>query len=253
MADDDKTNEVTEAHIPDGNLTKNTEEHQPGTTGWDKASVIIQGIGALVIVFSIITLILGVNQFKTQQSDSAMQTQDQEYQATLVGYLDAMSNLLLVHDLSASQPVDEVRVLAQSRTYEAVRNLDGSRKGTLVRFLWEAGLININGMPPISRPIISLNGADLRDTDLSGIDLSSASYCVSRAIVINCAATKNNIDLSDANLSGAILSGADLQGATYNTIQMIVNDAQGNPLTLEPTQWPQGFDPKAAGAICIDC
>lgn len=219
MTTNDKTKEVAVAHTADGNLTKNTEEHQPGKTGWDKASVIIQGIGALAIVVSIVTLLVGVNQFKTQQLDSAhmqatqvavsaMQSRDQQRQATLDGYLNDMSNWLLLYHLSTSNPRDEVRVLAQSRTYEAVRNLDGARKGTLVRFLWEAGLIN--GIPPI----INLSGADLRDTILGG-DLSGLSFCANSS---GCAAAQNDVNLSGAdliraNLSGAILSGADLSGA----------------------------------------
>jgi Pentapeptide repeats (8 copies) len=238
----------------DEQLKSTSNEYSSKKTRIEKFSLISQGIGALAtpltIVFAIISLIVSVNQFKMQQAASTMQSLDQQHQATLVGYLDDMSNFLLVNKLSASKRGDEVQELAQARTYEAVRNLDGTRKGTLVRFLWEAGLIN--GMTPI----ISLSGADLSGAILDG-DLSGANFCVSRGTVIkNCVATKNDINLSGANLIGADLSGAslsdaDLQGATYNTYPMNVTDAQGNSETLGPTQWPQGFDPK--GAICVDC
>jgi uncharacterized protein YjbI with pentapeptide repeats len=49
------------------------------------------------------------------------------------------------------------------------------------------------------------------------------------------------VNLIGANLSGADLTGADLdcavlQGALYD----------------KTTQWPEGFDPLSAGAICQD-
>jgi uncharacterized protein YjbI with pentapeptide repeats len=55
-----------------------------------------------------------------------------------------------------------------------------NRKGVLLQFLHEAGLITKN------KTIIDLRRGDLREADLSGVDLSGA-------------------DLSGANLSGALL------------------------------------------------
>lgn len=95
----------------------------------------------------------------------------------------------------------------------------------------------------------NLSGASLDLSDLSCADLSDANLSKAKL---------NSANLSDAILNGADLFGADLsgtnlQGARYNTKPMKWKDAQGNPLTLEPTKWPQGYDPKAAGAICVDC
>jgi uncharacterized protein YjbI with pentapeptide repeats len=75
-----------------------------------------------------------------------------------------------------------------------------------------------------------LRGADLRDADLSDADLRGA-------------------DLSDADLDGAIL-----QGAKYNTKKIQEKDGQGKLVTIEPTQWPQKFNPsdKKLGLICVD-
>jgi len=214
----------------------------------------------IAIVVSIATLIVGGIEFYIQQQQAQQQALDQEHQATLDGYLDDMSNLLLMSGLRTAKQGSEVQVLTQARTYEAVRNLDGARKGTLVRFLWEAGLLNG------SQSIISLNGADLSSTDLSGTNVSSTnasgiSSCAS--ITENCAAAQNDVNLSDAilsganlsgaNLSGANLSGVNLLGATYNTKPMQVKDAQGNSVTLGPTQWPQGFNPQVERATCLDC
>ena len=87
-----------------------------------------------------------------------------------------------------------------------------------------------------------LGGADLGGADLSGADLGRA-------------------DLSGADLSRADLEDANLQGAKYTTKTIQVKyangqpatDSQGNPIIIYPTRWPKGFDPKAAGAICVDC
>jgi len=260
-------------------------------------------IGTIVAaIVAVSGFLFGVYQFNTQQQSAsqnavqqqqltreqeaanAAQTLDQQRQATLDTYLDRMSDLLLISNLAVSKPEDPVRVIAKARTLTAVRNLDLRRKGTLIRFLWEAGLISG------SRPVISLYGADLSGADftkaeliganLSGANLSGAKFTnadlsgVNTSLIVNCAASspcgKNFVgaaDLSGANLSGANLSGAHLEGAnlsganlsgavlhgaTYNTKTVQVNDAQGNPLTLQPTQWPKGFHPPA-GAICDDC
>jgi Pentapeptide repeats (8 copies) len=259
----------------------------------------------LSIFIAAVTLLWSVYQFNAQQqsdSQKAVQQQtanqqqvlDQQHQTTLDTYLDRMSDLLLTSHLAASKPGDEVRALAEARTYTAVRNLDGARKGTLVRFLLEAGLIS-RRQPIISVPYADLSGvifigADLSGANLEGTNLSGANFTgadLSEAIFANADLSGANLsgaiftgaDLSGANLEGTNLSGvyassipdtcacyqpsllnggatlsmADLHGATYNTKPIQVKDVQGNPLTLEPTQWPQGFDPMSAGLNCVDC
>jgi len=172
------------------------------------------------ILIAAVTLLVSVQQFNGQQLDnahmqatqvaaSAAQALDQQRQATLDTYLDRMSDLLLTDGLGTASPVRNALALAEARTYAAVRNLDGNRKGILVRFLLTAGLLSG------SKPIISM---------------------------------------SDADLSNATnLNTADLSRAEYNTKPMQVKNAQVNSVTLGPTQWPQGFDPQAKGAICVDC
>ena len=76
----------------------------------------------------------------------------------------------------------EVQTLAQARTLAVLTRLYGERRGTLVRFLYDAGLIS----PDF--PVIDLYGADLREASLSGATLAGA------------------------NLSGFGLSGATLGG-----------------------------------------
>ena len=82
-----------------------------------------------------------------------------------------------------------------------------------------------------------LNGADLRGsklqrTGLQGVDLSGALL--------------DEADLSGANLSSANLCQADLELADLRGIKL-----EGT-IYNNKTVWPDGFDPKAAGAINVD-
>jgi hypothetical protein len=104
-------------------------------------------------------------------------------------YLDRMSELLLDQNLHDPKAGSGVRELARAQTLTALRSLDPFRKGVLVQFLYESGLISNE------HPVVDLTGADLSNVDLSRVTLSNA-------------------NLSGANLSGANLFGANLSNAT---------------------------------------
>ena len=125
-----------------------------------------------------------------------------------------------------------VRKIARVRTLRVLPLLDNERKRNVIQFLYESSLINKNNT------IIHLNEADLRNASLDEAQLKEANL--------------SGAKLMGANLSKAILEGANLHGAKYNTKTIHSKDAQGNPLTLEPTQWPQVFDLVSAGLICVD-
>ncbi len=96
--------------------------------------------------------------------------------------------------------------------------------------------------------------ANLTEAKLWGADLTNAKLCTTP----HDGANLSKANLTEAKLWGADLryvnlNGAELQRAKYNTKVMQEKDEQGNPITIQPTQWPQGFDPQAAGAICVDC
>jgi uncharacterized protein YjbI with pentapeptide repeats len=107
--------------------------------------------------------------------------------AALEAYLDRMGELL-ERNVRASQKGDDVRVSARARTIETLSRLDANRKASVLRFLYEANLIDK------SSGVVDLDGGDLRGADLYGFKLANA-------------------DLSGANLSGANLTLADLTGA----------------------------------------
>ncbi len=110
----------------------------------------------------------------------------------LQAYFDRIAELLLEAQLRASQPDAQAREVARVRTLTVLRRLDGTRKGILLRFLYDSELVKRD-------PAIRLVEADLREAGLSGADLPEVNLVES--------------DLSRAGLSGANLSGADLSGA----------------------------------------
>jgi hypothetical protein len=120
--------------------------------------VIVQAIAPLAIVVSIAGLWVGAKQFNEQQKATAAQTLDQQRQATLSGYLDQMSNLVPKNNLTKSKVGAPVRAIAVALTDTASRNLDGTRKGTLIRYLWQARLID-GPHPVVSLFQINLSGS----------------------------------------------------------------------------------------------
>jgi len=177
----------------------------------------------LLIVPALIPLAVagfGIIQFASQQRAEDQRAQ----QSTLQAYFDQMSHLLLEKDLRNSEADNDVRTLARARTLTVLETLDSDRKGRLVQFLYEAGLINKE------KPIIDLtganaaeanlsgavlNGADLSGADLSGAELSGAQLIEAKLgcdppAIWSPRNSKSCTDLSDADLSDAILNGANL-------------------------------------------
>jgi uncharacterized protein YjbI with pentapeptide repeats len=149
-------------------------------------------------------------EIEEQHADSKRQLEEQRTQdAVLQSYLDQMSHLMLERDLRASDEGSEVRTLARERTLTLLEKLDPSHKTMVLFFLAETNLIRRVGR---RRPVLSLSGAHLGDTDLSHTDLSHTD--LSGANLGN--ATLSNADLSGADLSGADLTYANLEDATLS-------------------------------------
>ncbi|MBN3949930.1 MAG: pentapeptide repeat-containing protein [Nostoc sp. NMS7] len=155
------------------------------------------------------------------------------HEQALEAYIDRMSELLIDKELkvlidkklkesdSEYQKLDAALDIVRARTLSVLRRLDqdGERKGSVIRFLVDAELINnldLNGRT------LDLNGANLIGANLLGGDnLSSANLWranLSRANLWRAYLSRAN--LSSANLEGAILEGAILEGAYLSSANL---------------------------------
>jgi hypothetical protein len=90
--------------------------------------------------------------------------------------------------------------------------------------------------------VANLAGADLRETNLAGADLLAANLARADLLAVNLAGAR----LWSANLTGAKLLAAELYGADLERANL------AGAVYNVHTKWPDGFDPKAAGAINMD-
>jgi uncharacterized protein YjbI with pentapeptide repeats len=154
--------------------------------------------------------------FNVQQREREQRIADNRAQDdSLQAYLDGMSDLLTKREqpLHGAQPGDSLSTVARARTLTVLGRLDGSRKRSVLQFLYESGLIYkeqtiLNESDLIERRhnIVSLQQAALRGTDLSRANLFEAD--LSRA------------DMREAYLFRAYLRGANLFEADLSKADM---------------------------------
>lgn len=166
-----------------------------GKTIWDWMEVF--GVPVVVVVIAGGFAIWGQRASQRAEQDRERDT-ERAREATLRGYLDRMSDLILNYALQESAEDSPTRAVAHARTLGALRSLNGPRKGILVRFLHESDLIK-NG-----HRVVSLDGADLTGSDLSFANLKGS-------------------DLSGANLRDADFAKADLRDANLKS-SVVDND-----------------------------
>lgn len=145
-----------------------------------------------VLQLLIVPTALAIGAFYLQETAKQRDLQiadDRAKQEVLNRYFDQISTLVFEKKLRTAKERDEARILARARTLTALQELDGERKGQLIRFLWEADLIQ--GW----EPVIYLKGANLSGANLSKVHLS-------------------DINLQATNLRGADFHGADLTNAS---------------------------------------
>ncbi len=174
-----------------------------------------------------------------QQHDSDQRIAlDQQRQAVLKACEDDIRDLLLNKGLRASRPGDEVRTVARTEALLTLQQLDGTRKGLLMQFLWEADLVN---QARGENVIISLRGADLKDADLIGADLEGADLRganLEDAALIQ--ANLTNADLSYTNLKDVDLSYADLTDANLNLALNLTRKQLDQASSLSGATMPGG-------------
>jgi uncharacterized protein YjbI with pentapeptide repeats len=203
---------------------QDNQEIQPRKTLWDWLELLI-----VPVALASIGLWFTVQQDARQQEIQQQNAQDDALQA----YLDQMSTLMLgKNNLRDSEVGSEERILTRARTLTVLARLDtADRKNSVMRFLEESSLIQkTTGR---SSPVISLDGADLHNTDLRHADLHGAVlgavapsttpvsvYMVgvegvgpARSETSHPVRAPYRADLSGAKLMFANLRNADLHGA----------------------------------------
>jgi hypothetical protein len=220
------------------------QQYRPEKTLWDWLQLLI------------IPIVLAVGGYwlnQIQKSREEKTTEDNQRENALQTYLDRMSELLLHEELSDSLKADgllEVGKIARTRTKVALTRLDGKRKGSVLKFLYESYLIKRGQrIVDISRAELdgaylrqfnlseaNLSGANLSRADLSGANLRGADLCCStssegkRPTKLTGAILKG-ANLSKADMSNADLSGADLQGADLSAADLNGANLQGANLS----------------------
>jgi uncharacterized protein YjbI with pentapeptide repeats len=174
-----------------------------GKTLWDWLNLL--GVLAIPVVVG-----LGTVWFTTKQGQvSDVTNKDNQRESALQSYLDRMSELLLKENLRKSEPDAEIWNIARVRTLTVLRALDPKRKGSVLRFLSESGLINI-----IDLSEADLTEAELCEVNLEGARLERAKLCKANLMGANLmVANLRRADLSDAYLVDADLSKANLTTA----------------------------------------
>lgn len=154
---------------------------------------------------------------------------DQQKEEAIQAYFDRISDLLLKDKLSKFSP-EEVKTVARIRTLTVLRGLDPRRKGRVLMFLKDSGLIDREAvidlcgadLSGVSAAYASLGRVNIGEANLSGADLQGAGLAKSYLGGTNlrganlAGANLAGADLFEANLSGANLSGVKLIGANLN-------------------------------------
>jgi uncharacterized protein YjbI with pentapeptide repeats len=147
---------------------------------------------------------------QTAQVERALEVENERAQDAAI----QMSQMLTDKDrpLHRAQLHDSLSMVARARTLTVLPRLDSKRKGSVVRFLYEADLINKD------RLIVTLDRSrDLRGADLSATYLTNSSLSRADLSEVDLRQTfMPGADLSYANLSGANLSGANLNSVNLS-------------------------------------
>ena len=147
-------------------------EVQPSKTLWDWLSLlIVPGVLALGGYLFARSENLRAQEIADQQRSLDREIADQRRQDDMLqSYLDGMAQLLTDKDrpLHRARPGDSLSTVARARTLTVLTKLDSGRKGVLLRFLYEAGLLDKD------TPVFDIGRADLTGVDLSAAALSDA-------------------------------------------------------------------------------
>jgi hypothetical protein len=156
------------------------------------------------------------NELEEQRAEAERMLAEQRAQdEALQAYLDQMSGLLLEKNLRESEVGSEARTLAQARTLSVLARVDGSRKFSVVQFLYENGLVTRYSV------VVDLSGANLSNVDLSLVDLRSAEL--------------SSVFLDKADLSFADLTAAEVSNKQLNQVDVLAGATM--PIGQKYEEW----------------
>jgi len=195
----------------------------PGATFWDWLELLI-----VPAVIAILGFWFNRQMKERELRIAQLRAQDDALEA----YFKQVSELLTDNEqLAGAQPDNRFGALVRARTLTLLTRLNnvdnenlkgshaGSHKGSVVRFLYEVGLITNK-----DAPVVDLSGAPLSRAHVVGLDVLRRRVHNPNEpkpyLVTLCGANLSgtlldeallhNTDLSDANLKGAVLPGANL-------------------------------------------
>ena len=205
---------------------------QPGTdegskTLWDWLQLLVIPLGLAAVAFALNLAQSNREQHREDRRAARERSiaADRLREDALATYLQQISDLMLERGLLTSRAGSETQAIARTLTLSVLRRLDPKRKGIVVRFLDESGLIRgrtIRG----PEPKIKLAGADLRFVVLTSSQRASTSSRQGGIGFPLSNASFDGADLRYANFRGALLqymsfSAADLREADFSTATIL--------------------------------
>lgn len=193
----------------------------------------------------IIPLVLAIGAFFLNRSERNTEREiakDHQREEALQAYLGRMADLLLKEHLRSTKR-EEVRDIARTLTLTVLRGLDNERKGLIINFLSESGLISKEN-PIISLQNSDIQGADLKFAPLADVSLHGANLRAAElehALLVGADLTFT--DLRNGKLGGAFLQRAllnnadlryaDLTDANLNDADLSYTDLRNAKVTIE--------------------
>lgn len=204
-----------------------------GKTLWDWLDLLI-----VPLILSLIAY-----WFSKRERENSERASTNAINATaLQAYITDIEKLLLENGLRLAEKNSEIRTLARAKTLILLQTLDGARKGFVINFLSELGLIDTDN-PIINLENANLSGTILRQSYLNGINLENANLEKSdftSTILSESSFSKSNlagahlsgirgssVNFSNANLKNAILNRAYLTGANFGGTNLEGADLRG--------------------------
>jgi Pentapeptide repeats (9 copies)/Pentapeptide repeats (8 copies) len=193
-----------------------------GKSLWDWLQLLVIPLALAAIAFGL-NYLADERDLRREDQRAALErsiASERRREDVLDAYLQQMSEMIFERRLLIAPEGSESRAIAGTLTLGVLRRLDGIRKGFVLQFLAEAGLIGGRD-PKISLGDadlrrVRINGflgnavigsADLREADFRGSDLYSVSFEHSRL---------QRADFSGAFVSNASFGAAELRGAKFN-------------------------------------